>query len=158
MIRIQAASSADADTLARLNQYVHTLHVDKAPHVFKPLTREAAAAAFTSLLSRDDARAFIAYVDGRATGYILVFVVDRAETAFGFARRWLYIDQISVEPRSRRHGVGRELLNAALGYARSAGLHEIEVETWVFNEVAQAFVASSGFEPKTKRFWMNLKA
>jgi hypothetical protein len=41
MMRIEAASSADADTLAGLNQYVQSLHMDKAPHVSKPATREA---------------------------------------------------------------------------------------------------------------------
>jgi ribosomal protein S18 acetylase RimI-like enzyme len=157
MMRIVAASSADADTLAGLNQYVQNLHLENAPQFFKLPIRERATAAFKALLDRDDARAFIAYNDGRAIGYVLVFLVDRPETAFVSARRWLYLDQISVEPNSRRQGVGRALLNAALGCARAAGIDEIEVETWSFNAVAQVFFKSYGFAPKTEQFWLKLR-
>ena len=157
-MRIEAASSADADTIAGLNQFVHNLHLENAPYFFKSPTREGVAVTFKTLLDRDDTRAFIAYVDGRAIGYVPAFLVDRPETVFGSARRLLYVDQISVEPNSRRHGVGRELLKAALRCARSAGIDDIEVETWAFNEVAQAFFNSAGFRPKTERLWMTLKA
>jgi ribosomal protein S18 acetylase RimI-like enzyme len=157
-MRIEAASSADADTLAGLNEYVQNLHLENAPQFFKSPTRERATDAFKALLDRDDARAFIAYSDGRAIGYVLVFLIDRPETVFASARRGLYLDQISVEPNSRRQGVGRALLNAALGYASATGIDEIEVETWSFNVVAQAFFKSAGFGPKTERLWLKPRA
>jgi GNAT superfamily N-acetyltransferase len=156
-MRIEPGSPADAGTLARLNTFVHDLHLEHAPHVFGTPTREDAAAAFEALLRRENYRAFLAYVDDRAVGYVLVMVGERPASAFNRPRRWLYIDQISVEPDARRHGVGRALVSAVLRHADDTGIDDVEVDTWAFNDRAQAFFASLGFRAKTRRSWITLR-
>ncbi len=156
-VRMETASPADVDTLARLNQHVHRLHVEAVPHFFKLPNQQEAVIFFSELLGKDNCRAFIAYIEGTAVGYILITTGERPVNAFSFARRWLYIDQISVEPNWQGQGVGRELMNAALQYAREAGIDDIEVDTWAFNTPAQSFFQSMGFQPKTKRFWLSLE-
>lgn len=158
IVRIETASPADTDTLARLNQHVHKLHIEAVPHFFKRPNQQEVATFFKELLGKDNWRAFIAYVDDTAVGYVLVTTGERPVNTFSLARRWLYIDQISVEPNWQGQGVGRELMKAALQYAREAGLDNIEVDTWAFNSAAQSFFQSVGFQPKTKRFWMRLEA
>jgi ribosomal protein S18 acetylase RimI-like enzyme len=157
-MRIEIASIEDADTLARLNQHVHRLHVESVPNFFKWPTHEEALASFRELLGRDNSRAFIAYEDDVAIGYLLVSTYEHPADALRLARRFLDIDQISVEPNWQRRGVGRELMNAALQYARETGISDIELSTWAFNSAAQAFFKSLGFQPKTERFWMRLEA
>jgi ribosomal protein S18 acetylase RimI-like enzyme len=157
VMRIDTATVADAETLAELNEHVHRLHLQHAPAFFSEPTREAAAAAFGVLLARDDTRAFIASVDDGAVGYVLVVTYERPASAFSPARRTLYIDQIAVAPGARRRGVGRELVGAALGWARAASINDIEVDTWAFNTAAQAFFTSFGFRAKTGRLWMKLQ-
>jgi ribosomal protein S18 acetylase RimI-like enzyme len=155
-MRIEPGSPTDAGTLARLNPYVHDLHLDYAPHVFGSPTREETAAAFEALLRRDNCRAFLAYTEDRAVGYVLVTVGERPASAFNRPRRWLYIDQISVEPGARRRGVGRALVSAVLRHAVETGIDDVEVDTWIFNDHAQAFFASLGFQAKTLRSWLTL--
>jgi hypothetical protein len=43
-MRIEPGSPTDAGTLARLNPFVHDLHLEHAPHVVGSSTREEAAA------------------------------------------------------------------------------------------------------------------
>jgi GNAT superfamily N-acetyltransferase len=88
---------------------------------------------------------------------MLVMIGERPATAFHRPRRWLYIDQISVEPDARRRGVGRALVSAVLRYADDTGIDDVEVDTWAFNDRAQAFCASLGFRAKTRRSWITLR-
>jgi ribosomal protein S18 acetylase RimI-like enzyme len=155
-MRIDTATLADAGTLAELNEHVHRLHLEHAPAFFRDPTRQEAADAFRALLGREDTRAFIAYIGDRAVGYVLLVVYERAAGAFSPARRTLYIDQIAVDPGCRRSGVGRQLVDAALGWARASGIGDVEADTWAFNTKAQAFFAAQGFRPKTGRLWLKL--
>ena len=98
MTRIEQASPVDAATLAKLSLHVHRLHVEHAPHFFLEPTDVERQAAFTELLSKPNVRAFIAYADDRAVGYVLGLIHERVTSTFNPARRSLYVDQISVEP------------------------------------------------------------
>lgn len=151
MIRIEKATSADADALADLNRHVQALHVDGAPALFKPPVHEEVAAQFDAWLEEDNAHAFIAYHGETAVGYLLAFIRERP--ANPITRRWraLLIDQISVEPSWKGQGVGRALVEAALGVAREQDVDEVQATTWAFNEQAQAFFRALGFEVQVLR-------
>lgn len=158
MIQIEKASLTDADTLVRLNQHVHRLHMENASRFFKQPTEAESQLAMQELLAQTNAQAFIAYSDGQAVGYILFMIRKQAENVFSPGRRWLYVDQISVEPEWLKHGIGRQLLQAVFDIAREVGIEELEVDTWAFNARAQAFFKSFGFQPKIIRHWMRVEA
>jgi GNAT superfamily N-acetyltransferase len=153
-MRIEPAAVTDADTLARLNEHVHRLHVDNAPRFFRVPTRDEAVEAFRTMLARPAARAFIAYVDHVAAGYALAFLCERAGGAFSPARRWIHVENVSVDPAWQRRGIARALVSAVERCAIDAGIEEIELDTWAFNARAQTLFRSWGFEPKIQRFWM----
>ena len=62
-------------------------------------TESELQAAFRDLLTQANARAFIAYADDTAVGYVLVLIQEKPASISSPARRWLYVDQISVEPQ-----------------------------------------------------------
>lgn len=156
MIRIEPASPAHAASLARLNRHVHQLHVEHVPRFFVQPSEAEAQAAFAGLLAQANVRAFIAYADDAPVGYVLVFIHEQAANTFNPSRRWLYVDQISVEPEWEGQGIGRQLMRTVVEYARSARIDELETDTWAFNSAAQEFFSAVGFQPKTERFWMHL--
>ena len=152
MTRVEEASPADAGVLADLNRHVQGLHVDGAPDLFKEPVHEDVVAQFEEWLGEDNARAFIAYEEETAVGYLLAFIRERP--ANPITRRWraLLIDQISVEPPWKGKGVGRSLVEAALSVARAEDVDEVQAMTWGFNEEAQAFFRALGFEVQMLRF------
>lgn len=152
MTRVEEATPADAGILADLNRHVQELHVEGAPDLFKEPVREDVVAQFEEWLGEDNARAFIAYEEETAVGYLLTFIRERP--ANPITRRWraLLIDQISVEPPWKGKGVGRSLVEAALSVARAEDVDEVQAMTWVFNEEAQAFFRALGFEVQMLRF------
>ncbi len=156
MIRIEPASSSDAATLASLNRHVHQLHVEQAPRFFGQPSEAETQAAFAELLAQPNTRAFVAYADDMPVGYALARIQERPAGTFNPSRRWLYVDQISVEPEWKGRGIGHELIRAVVDCARAAEIDELETETWAFNTKAQEFFSAVGFQPKTERFWMHL--
>ncbi|MDX1688149.1 MAG: GNAT family N-acetyltransferase [Candidatus Promineifilaceae bacterium] len=152
MVRIEAATAADADVLADLNRHVQGLHVDGAPHLFKRHVHDEVAAQFEEWLGEENVWAFIAYQGERPVGYVLALIRERPENPVTRAWRAFLIDQISVEPAWKGKGVGRALVEAALEVAREAAVDEVQATTWAFNEQAQAFFRALGFDVQVLRF------
>lgn len=89
----------------------------------------------------------VAEVDGRAVGYIGIFVVYESSD----------ISNIAVFPEYRRHGVGKLLLRGACDVAKRNGAESISLEVRPSNEGAIALYNSLGFEEigLRKNFYRN---
>ena len=151
-VSIRAASSADGATLASLNDFVHGLHVAARPDFFRVAPPEEAGPWFASLAEAPGARIWIAEEDGAPVGYVLVFFHERGERPFSHARRWCEVDQLAVDPRWRRKGTARALIETALEEARRRGIRDIELSSWAFNTAAHETFRRLGFTPKVIRF------
>lgn len=78
---------------------------------------------------------------GVLTGFVL------ARTAAGEAE----ILTLAVHPKQRRHGLGRQLMQAAMAQARGQGAGEMFLEVAVNNEAAIGLYAALGFKKAGKR-------
>jgi ribosomal protein S18 acetylase RimI-like enzyme len=97
-----------------------------------PVTRDEEA--FVSRLTRDDAASFVADDDGTLVGAIGIDVWAGV-ASFGM---W-------VGANRRGQGVGRALLDAALGWAADVSAHKVTLEVWPHNGPAIALYRSAGF-------------
>ena len=78
---------------------------------------------------------------GGVLGYVVAwFVADQGEIA-----------NIAVAPDQRGHGVGRALLDAALGEAAARGISAVFLEVRDSNQPARELYASRGFEEVGRR-------
>ena len=151
-VSIRAAVLGDVQGLTILNGFVQDLHVARRPDSFKPSTQEEVVDWFSRLLRSTSARMWIAEEAGAAVGYVLTMVQERPESPFCRPRRWCEIDQIAVDPDSRRKGVATALIQKALTEAAAEGFAEVELCTWSFNVEAQSLFKKFGFEPKFLRW------
>jgi ribosomal protein S18 acetylase RimI-like enzyme len=58
----------------------------------------------------------------------------------------LYVDALATDPRFRRRGIARALLEAAERHARAEGLTSVALDTALANAPARALYAAAGFE------------
>jgi len=149
---IRNAIAGDEELLARLNDFVQGVHLERRPADFKPTTVSELASWYRSLLGAPTARAWIAEQEDRPIGYVLAVVHRRAENPFCPAGLWWEIDQIAVDPRFRRQGVGRALIRRAIAEAKTLGIANIETQSWAFNQVTHEMLRDMGFVPKSIRF------
>ena len=87
-------------------------------------------------LERPDRAAWLAYVEGQIAGQILVH-----ESWNRFAIVW----DIAVDAAYRRMGIGRRLIEQAIGWARERGLPGVMLETQNINMAACRLYESCGF-------------
>jgi ribosomal protein S18 acetylase RimI-like enzyme len=89
--------------------------------------------------------------------YAIFVAEDEAGQVIGLlsaSQRWTLwhtgpcalIEELAVDERARRQGVGRALIQAALDWAKAQGCSEVEVSTDHDNLDAQAFYRRLGFE------------
>jgi streptothricin acetyltransferase len=87
-------------------------------------------------IGRPDHAAWVAYMDGRIAGQILVHENWN---------RCALIADIAVDPPFRRRGIGRRLMAQAVAWARGRGLPGVMLETQNINAAACRLYASCGF-------------
>jgi ribosomal protein S18 acetylase RimI-like enzyme len=80
---------------------------------------------------------FVAEEDGKILGYI----TTRLERAIGKGR----IPNLAVTQEARGRGVGRELIEHAVGYFRQEGMSFAMIETMAYNEVGNHLYPACGF-------------
>jgi GNAT superfamily N-acetyltransferase len=135
-IEIRDATAADVGTLLSLVRELATY--EKKPHAVKATEADLLRDGFGPE-RRFEAR--IAILDGEPVGFALFF----ADYSTWEGRPGLFLEDLFVAQRARRHGVGRALLAdlARTAVARGWGRLNLNVLTW---NPARAFYHALGFE------------
>ncbi|MBZ0297794.1 MAG: GNAT family N-acetyltransferase [Anaerolineae bacterium] len=149
MATTRLATLEDVPVLAQLLLEVQELHVVNRPDIFKPADD---VAAFETdfrerMLGDSEGWVFLAEEANSAVGYAYATLVQRPESVYGFAPRYIHIDQISVKSTFRGRGCGQALVEAVFAMARSQGVNRVTLSTWAFNSDAHGFFEKMGFQP-----------
>lgn len=154
---IRQANPSDSLLLSTLCFDVQRLHAEHHPDIFKlPPNEDFAKDFFDEILVDQATRIFIAEDNGQALGYVLCKLMERQESPFTYALRYLMIDQISVHPTARGQGIGAALIQQAKEFAKELGVKKIQLDSWDFNVRAHAFFEKQAFQKFMVRFWRAL--
>jgi GNAT superfamily N-acetyltransferase len=151
-LQVRRATSKDLNPFLELHAHVHGLHLQHRPDQFKQTERAAIEARFHEFLASATCKVWIAELAGKVVGYAVEIQAQKAENAWCPTRRCCDIEQIGVDLAHRRTGVATALLQAIVDSAHAAGIHEIELNSWAFNQDAHRAFESFGFTPKAIRF------
>ena len=146
-MQLRRATLEDAATLARLNRWVHDLHVGAEPAVYVQSDAGQVEAWARERLAAPGVRAVVAELDGVTVGYVVTQDVRRAGTPFAAPRAFLLVDELAVALAARRRGVGRALMDAAHALARELGLPRVELDVRSWNAAALGFYRALGYAP-----------
>jgi len=139
---------ATRDDLLRVNELrrqVNDLHVQGMPGWFKPGFGEELQQHLYTMYDSDDHDVLVAEKEGRIVGFTCLKYVERPETPYRAAARFLEIEELGVDESCRRSGAGRALIEEARRIARERSFPRVELNMWSFNENALAFYEAMGF-------------
>jgi ribosomal protein S18 acetylase RimI-like enzyme len=145
---IRRATRKDLPHIGRLGALLVEVHHAFDSRRFLPATsrtKDAYAAYLGSQLDAPGAAVFVAEENGDVIGYAYVAAESYDYMALRGPAGVLH--DIIVDPERRRSGVGKRLLEAALGFVLERGLNQLVLATAERNEAAQKFFASVGFRP-----------
>jgi ribosomal protein S18 acetylase RimI-like enzyme len=145
-ITVRPATPADLPTLGRLGALLVREHHDFDPRRFIAATPETEAGYAWYLgtqLATPTVAVLVAEENDDVLGYVYAGVEGRDYMSLRGPAGVLY--DIVVDPSHRRGGVGRTLLQAALGFLKSHGSPRVVLSTATNNEAAQRLFEQAGF-------------
>jgi ribosomal protein S18 acetylase RimI-like enzyme len=143
-VTIRRAQQPDLDQLLALWQELAKLHVDLAPEfALVPGGEQSVRAHLAELLRDDHERVFVAEENGALIGFINGAVRENPPV---FVERYIgYIADAIVTARSRRRGIGAQLVNTINAWFRERGVRIIHLTAATGNPISQAFWRKMGF-------------
>lgn len=138
------ATMADKEQINALRREVNGLHVQGRPDIFKPGFGPEIRDHVDTYLRGEAGRAIVEEINGRAAGMVMVDYIDRPESPYNLARKFVHVAEICVDKDFRRMGVGKKLMDFVKADAREKGFDRIELDVWAFND-ALAFYEDEGF-------------
>ncbi|KZK74504.1 MAG: GCN5 family acetyltransferase [Pelodictyon luteolum] len=138
--RIRSAAEGDIEACTRLLEILFSEETEFSPD---PLRQQNG---LRMIIARPDSgRVFVAEIEREIVGMVLLLTT--VSTFQG--KKVALLEDMVVEPRWRRKGIGALLLDHAIEAAALEGLGRITLLTDKCNTEAQAFYRSRGFQPST---------
>jgi len=147
-VSVRRATSADIETLAALRRA--WIEEDAGP-----VNDPAFEAAFADwYAAEDDHRvAWIAFVDGTPAGMLNLLEYRRMPRPGRLDSRWGYVSNVFVLGQYRNRGLGRELLDAMLAFARERNYVRLILSP---SERARPLYGRVGFGPSDELLLLRL--
>ena len=144
MPRLRLATPNDADELARLRWTFRVEHGTPVSRSFDEFRVEFRGFATEVLADGSPWRAWVTEDDGRLVGCLWLQLVEKVPhpSRGRWERPIGYVTNVYVEPDLRNDGLGAELMDAALAFARDRGVGEVVV--WP-SERSVSFYRRAGF-------------
>lgn len=137
---VRPAAGADLSALLAL---LGELNPDDAP-----LPQRSARAVWAAMARQEGRTILLAEADGTVAGTADCLVMPNLTRG---GRAVLFVENVVVAASFRRRGVGRRLLEAAVGLGGSAGCYKVQLLA-ADDEYVHAFYASCGFEALAQGF------
>lgn len=152
-MEIRKAVKEDSAAVGRLLYQIHGVHAAARPDLFVPGRRKYDEERLPELFEDPLRPVYVAEEAKEVCGYI--FMVIKQETDPSHVPvKTLYIDDLCVDERARRKGVGTALMDFAKEYAKNAGCYDLTLNAWACNPGAVSFYESCGM--KIRKYGMEL--
>lgn len=145
---IRRAVEKDIPKLEDLLAQVDLVHHQGRPDIFK-IGKKYSREELQKILT-DEKRPILVSVDEQdeVLGYCFCVYKRREDDAVLTDIKTLYIDDLCVDERVRRRGIGKELYESAVALAKESGCYNLTLNVWSCNSSAMRFYEKCGLVPQ----------
>lgn len=143
-IAIRRAKEEDAEAIGRILFEVHAVHHAIRPDLFLEGKRKYDEAEVKALIQRTPV--LVAEDGGEVIGYAVCYLKETKGGSMA-AHKTLYLDDLCVDEKSRKQGVGKRLFAAVEALARELQCYDLTLNVWEGNDAARAFYDNLGMKP-----------
>ena len=143
-MNIRRANINDKPRIEELLRQVLEVHHNARPDIFKGGTKKYTSDELDAIIA-DDSRPIFVAEDGEIVyGYAFCVFVCHEENNILTDIKTLYIDDLCVDEAARGTGIGRELYNFAVNFAKESGCYNLTLNVWADNVSALGFYEALG--------------
>ena len=147
--RIRRAEARDTDRVLDLLSQVLGVHHSGRPDIFKADATKYGREELAGMFRNDEDPIFVwADENDVAQGYLFCKTEQHVGHAVLTDVRTLYIDDICVDEKARRHHIGRALYDYIIAYAAEQGCYNVTLNVWTCNPSAVRFYEAMGMTPQ----------
>ncbi|MGN0484477.1 MAG: GNAT family N-acetyltransferase [Lachnospiraceae bacterium] len=148
-MKIRFAEKRDIPQMHRLLEQVCMVHHKGRPDLFVAGGRKYEDEELEALLNEKN-RPILVAVDEKdcACGYAFCVLQDLRGQHASTDIKTLYIDDLCVDETKRTGGIGHQLYDAVVAYARELGCYNVTLNVWSCNPTAMRFYESCGMKPQ----------
>ncbi len=143
---IREVTDDDMEDVANLFTEELMHHIDLLPERFQLANPIITSAWYRDVLGNPDKQLFVAEVDGKIVGLLLLQLKRSPDDPIFKPRLYASVEEVAVTKRFRGQGIGRRLMDHALDWADEHGADEIELEVWEENRGSIALYEKLGYE------------
>ena len=157
-MKIRQATVYDAPAIQRLYQELDRYHADLLPGLFRALTEDARPDSLVRDWIEDtDADYLVAEDHDQIIGFLNIRKAAHPQYPMFQRHDFAMIENAVVEKSQTGRGIGTQLFNAAIAWARKRGLAHIQTTVWSANKRTKEFYCGQGFKPLTERLELDLR-
>lgn len=142
---IRFAKEEDLDRINELRRQVNDIHVKGRPDIFRSGFCQEMQDLARELLQGEEGNIIVAEQDGIICGMVCVAYITKPESPYNLERKIYHVEEIAVDERARKQGIGTEMMEFMKQDACKRGFDRIELDVWEFNESAVKFYETNGF-------------
>ena len=147
---IRRIKEDDYNLLKELVYQVHELHYTNRPDIYldgNPLPKEY----FENILKNENNINLVYEENNTIKGLLLAEKKENNKISIARERKIYFINDIVIDKKYRRQGIGKKLYNYLLELSKKEGLDAVELNVWAFNKRAIKFYSSLGMSVKNMK-------
>ncbi|MBO7397803.1 MAG: GNAT family N-acetyltransferase [Clostridia bacterium] len=151
-MEIRRAEGRDVPRIIELLGQVLEIHAAIRPDIFVPGTTKYSAEELENMI-RDDRNPVFVAVDGedKVIGYAFCRIKEQPAAEYMVKFKSIFIDDLCVDAKARRQGVGELLFEFVKREAKRLGCYEVTLNVWAGNELAERFYEKMGMKTKERQ-------
>ena len=137
-ILIREATEIDYPAINKMLLKLQNYHSENVPTIYKKLDSFFTFDEYLEILKDKNIYFLLATFDKEVVGLIWLRLNEKSNK-YEYERKQIWIEGIYVEPKYRRKGIAKILLNESLSKAKPLKAQSIELMIWNFNEISKKF-------------------
>lgn len=156
-MKIRKAQEKDIPQLLSLLTEIARYHYERRPDVFLGSGIKYTAELLKEMIVSADSPIFVSVNEkDEVLGYAMVQIKIRSDHPVLAPYRILYLDDLCVDEKARKLGIGSQLMAFLKTFAVSERCSRIELNVWEFPDSALHFYEENGFQTQRREleFWL----
>ena len=150
-MEIREAKLKDVKQIAIIMEQISRIHYENRPEIFKEKSKKEIEDDVIQTIKNKERTILVATDESLNICGVLIYKIKEVKNHINLKdSRTLWIDELGVDEKCRKKGIGKTLMKEVEKIAKSEECSRLELNCWNFNENAIMFYEWQGMVPQRR--------